>query len=758
MNALHHTSAEHLYELLPAIYRIRDAERGEPLKALLEIIAEQVNLVEDNIAQSYDNWFIETCEEWLVPYIGDLLGVRPLHPVPSANVSLRGYVANTLAYRRRKGTAAVLEQLAFDTTGWRASAIEFFQRLATTQHVNHVRLNAPGWASMRNASGLERVGGPFEHVPYSAEVRRIATRGGKYNIPNLGLFLWRLQSYFLWRVTAREISAGKYTFNPLGLDVPLFNAPQTETTITHLAEEINVPTPLRRRPLYDELESFRQALANSQKDKHKPVYFTDSPVLEVFLDDVAVKPEEMLMCHLESWHVPANTKSYTRFDAQNNPVGTEVFPIHVAVDPVLGRLTLATGVSANHVEVSYSYGFSGDIGGGPYNRQAPVNRQGADLKRWQRLDVWQVGVSQHDTAVATETMFTTMSAAVQAWNTWSAANPGKAGVIVVMDNSSYKENLTGAQRIKIPEGSQLLIVAADWPTVFDASTTTSQRKPGQFVPEELRPYLQGDISVLGTAGSSKNPGRLVLNGFLIEGAMNVLEGNLGELHLSHCTLVPTKGDLSVNPSSDETKRNSSLQVYLERSIVGDMNLPDSVPFLHIRESIIDGSILALGSQLEIEASTMLGTTKAKTLEASNSIFIDSLTIERRQTGCVRFCFVPEGSITPRRYRCQPDLEIAVRSQQLEQDLARKLSPAEHNALEAEVRAWLVPSFTLTVYGQPAYGQLSLRCPQQITKGAEDGAEMGVFKFLMQPQREANLRIVLEEYLRVGLEAGLFYES
>ena len=79
----------------------------------------------------YDNWFIETCDEWVVPYIGDLLGVRPIRAVESAGVSARAYVANTIAYRRRKGTAVVLEQLARDVTGWPARAVEFFTRLAT---------------------------------------------------------------------------------------------------------------------------------------------------------------------------------------------------------------------------------------------------------------------------------------------------------------------------------------------------------------------------------------------------------------------------------------------------------------------------------------------------------------------------------------------------------------------------------------------------------------------------------------------------
>jgi hypothetical protein len=34
--------------------------------------------------------------------------------------------------------------------------------------------------------------------------------------------------------------------------------------------------------------------------------------------------------------------------------------------------------------------------------------------------------------------------------------------------------------------------------------------------------------------------------------------------------------------------------------------------------------------------------------------------------------------------------------------------------------------------------------------------MGVFNSLMQPQREANLRTALDEYLRFGLAAGVFF--
>jgi hypothetical protein len=36
--------------------------------------------------------------------------------------------------------------------------------------------------------------------------------------------------------------------------------------------------------------------------------------------------------------------------------------------------------------------------------------------------------------------------------------------------------------------------------------------------------------------------------------------------------------------------------------------------------------------------------------------------------------------------------------------------------------------------------------------------MGAFHDLLEPQREAHLRARVEEYLRFGLEAGIFYAT
>ena len=90
---------DRLYGLLPVIYRLQDADQGYPLQSLLRVITEQVNLVEEDIAQLYENWFIETCQDWVVPYIGDLIGYRP---VAGAGEPDDGTSPEALARSRRR--------------------------------------------------------------------------------------------------------------------------------------------------------------------------------------------------------------------------------------------------------------------------------------------------------------------------------------------------------------------------------------------------------------------------------------------------------------------------------------------------------------------------------------------------------------------------------------------------------------------------------------------------------------------------------
>ncbi|HEU0053067.1 MAG TPA: hypothetical protein VFQ39_07810, partial [Longimicrobium sp.] len=67
---------DRLYSLTPAVYRILDAEQGQPLRALMGVLEDEFQTLAADIGALYDDWFIETCAGWLVPYIGELVGVR----------------------------------------------------------------------------------------------------------------------------------------------------------------------------------------------------------------------------------------------------------------------------------------------------------------------------------------------------------------------------------------------------------------------------------------------------------------------------------------------------------------------------------------------------------------------------------------------------------------------------------------------------------------------------------------------------------
>ncbi len=747
------SAGDRLYNLLPGVYRLRDAAQGEPLRALLSLIEEELSAVERDIEGLYENWFIETCDEWVVPYIGDLLKVRALYPGVAGIFSERAYVAHTLGYRRRKGTAAMLEQLARDVTGWPARVVEFFQLLATTQYLNHIRPANTITPDLRNTDPLELLGGPFEDSSRTADVRHIAVNRGKYNIPNLGIYLWRLQSYAVTQGTARPVidgTDGRYRFNPLGFDASLFNQPQTLVAITRLASEINVPATLRRRALYDELEGRRQTIVDGHQPG--PAYFGVEPVLQIIVAGVSVLPERIMICDLSdlpspappgTWRKPPTIKSYIPSSG-----GASVnLPIQVSVDPVLGRLAFAANSIPNQpsqVLVSYSYGFSGDLGGGPYDRSDSVSQVLAGT------NPWQVAVSK-ELAPIPNLLFSGLADAVQAWN---KQPPGTFGVIAILDSQTYPEKLTGQNQILILEGSQLLIVAADWPLLRLGNSGQKE-----LVPNGVRPQLLGDVSVSGKAvGGSPAPGTLALNGLLIEGAVKVLAGNLGTLRMAHCTLAPEGGGLVVNGSVNTELQNSQLSIFIDRSICGPITLPDTVPGLNLVDSIVDAAggaaITAPGAEVNIQRSTVLGTGSMRSLEAGNSSFTGQLKVERRQAGCVWFCYVPAGSLTSRRYRCQPDLALSRRAKELGLDSAQQLPQGEKDVILARDR----PQFTSIEYGQPGYAQLSPACADEIRTGADDGSEMGAFSFLKQPQREANLRAALEEYLRFGLEAGIFYAT
>ncbi len=154
--------------------------------------------------------------------------------------------------------------------------------------------------------------------------------------------------------------------------------------------------------------------------------------------------------------------------------------------------------------------------------------------------------------------------------------------------------------------------------------------------------------------------------------------------------------------------------------------------------------------LTVERTTVFGIVNVHAIElAENSIFMGCLNVARRQLGCMRFCYVPPGCRTPRRYHCQPDLVI-------QEEMAESSDAAQQAIGVAGEKLRVRPQFTSSRFGTAGYGQLGLTCAAEIVRGAEDESEMGVFHDLFQPQRQANLAARLEEYTPAGMDAGIIF--
>jgi len=721
---------DRLFNLMPVVYRERDEQEGFPLRDLLRLVTEQADIVNSDIQLLWDNFFIETCERWAIPYIGDLVSnnllndaqnlkapdtARQLFPDlkgpdlrPLNAIRTRADVAKTIYYRRRKGTLPMLEELGRDVTGWASHAVEFFELLIWNQNLNHLRLHSTGTPDVRSPEAIDRLNTAFDFMSHTIDVRYPVQDEGWYNIRNIGFFLWRLKSYQIVNSAARQgTQPWQFYFSPLGNPAPLFSRFRREGDEAGLATEFHVPGPIRPAAFFKEPDQFYGLTS------------TDSFVI---IRDGTPVPLAQIRCrNLATWTQPSG-----------NIVGVDARTGRIAFGPAF--------VPAVGVDVNYHYGFSADVGGGPYQRAKWLIDDKIDLSPAPPLLL----LSVLEGAVAPR--FPSLNDAVNEWIIRGRPN----AVITIEDNRSYPL----ASPLELADDRFLVIQANDG----------------------VRPHILPEGRELEVTGD--HPGsQLTLSGLLFEGGVNVT-GVMQRLRLLHTTLVPGRGlnedgtPATTDPSvvvagvdGAGATINAAFRLQVAFSITGPLRLPNHADSLVLLDSIVDGlggtAISETGTDDQpgppgtLERVTIFGESFFRKLPlASEVIFTERVFVDQTQEGCVRFSFVTLDSETPRRHRCQPELEIA---RQIEQ--AQKLGPvtaAQRAAIIAQVRARVVPSFTSIHYGDPGYAQLHLKSPIEIRTGAEDGAEMGVFCHLKQPQRETNLRIRLEEYLPFGLDPGIIY--
>ena len=224
----------------------------------------------------------------------------------------------------------VLEQLARDVTGWGAHAVEFFQVLATTQYMNHIRPGNHFAPDLRRWQAGAYMNTGFDRTAHKVDVRRIAVERGRYNIQNVGIFLWSLNAYSVTMSPAvTAVPNTCFRFSSLGRDMPLFNDPVSQgADITALAEPVNVPDVLRRHLLC-------QDIAQTLAANPSAINYDPGNSLAVFINGSLVPPSKIQVCDLAG-----NDGSWI-----NLPPASSSFA--VAIDPELGRLALPPAAGAS---------------------------------------------------------------------------------------------------------------------------------------------------------------------------------------------------------------------------------------------------------------------------------------------------------------------------------------------------------------------------------------------------------------------------
>jgi hypothetical protein len=366
--------ADKLWSLVPAAYRAADSETLDgdgPLRELLDRIGASMAVVRRSIDRLWEDQSIETCDSWVIPYLAELLATNL---VPSMDArGQRLDVANTIYYRRRKGTVALLEQLSHDVTGYEIRVIEFFRRLSRTRHNLDPAIGRPasaadpagaralqrleqltgpltgtpagGWADLRNPLGASLTGTAYDEYHHRVDVRHGRGDLGWYGISKVGFFLWRSVALRVDRATPVPVAGcpGHWAFDPTGRQIPLFTAAlrgANDYGESWLPVPVwQLPMPLTQ-PLWD-------AIVEATLPDPGPTAYPDEDAAGLWGASLSV-----------------------------SATGSgDLTPLEqVRVWPEVGRFQTLAGAPAE-VEVGYHHGLFSRIGAGPYDRRrlgAPV--------------------------------------------------------------------------------------------------------------------------------------------------------------------------------------------------------------------------------------------------------------------------------------------------------------------------------------------------------------------------------------------------
>jgi hypothetical protein len=794
-------ATERLYALMPAHIRSVDAANGSALKALMQVLAAGSVEIDREIDALYESMFVETAPETALADLAALVASEPLRALPpGSGFSSRAFVANTVRYRRGKGTARVLEALSVDVAGMGAVAVEYFQRLARLQHLIDVRPERPGTAMLVPGTTSARTATGFDRTPRLVDVRSISRAAGRHHVPNVAVHVVRPvvrvypappgtglgPSAMAGVPVARPWMAGSTTHAGYfqlsaqpGGPLRLFNPDRRSETEADRVVETDLPEQLRRLPLHLETEELRHAALEGRSPQVGPTPWFDDrgqPYTIFFRATgdatfTRVEPQRVQIANLEAMPVPAGarqaaTKTHTWFEG-GTPTATlrqQDHPISCGFDPVTGRLIVATpAVGAPDVEevrVAHTTGIGLEIGAGPHDRNTndvPFDITDTDsLVHFIRI----VDATQPETGSSNANLrrVQTLDKALTEWAV-PANGQGKRGLIILV-RCDREGAAVGAPNIPVTvhPGSELHIVSAQWrPKVVRPGLPNNPRRWGYLVRRDRSFTVDAPMRVVAGVAPPPGgrPGVLVLDGLELTQGLSLGVRAISRLLIRHSTVRA--------PGATALTTTAALQgadVALERSIVGRIDLDfaasPATGSLIISDSIVsaDGAggaaISATSLDAQLRNVTVFGTSAFKSLEATNVIFAAAATVKRRQAGCVRFSWVAPGSAMPRRFRCQPDVAVALAA-------TKRAAPLMASEREA-IALGVTPVFLDTSLDEPTVAMLHPLNGDSIRLGGEGDTEMGAFSTAAEGLRLANLKSLFDDYVPFGLEAGVIDDT
>lgn len=212
--------------------------------------------------------------------------------------------------------------------------------------------------------------------------------------------------------------------------------------------------------------------------------------------------------------------------------------------------------------------------------------------------------------------------------------------------------------------------------------------------------------------------RLALDGLVCAGGDVAVSGAVGALALRHCSLQPASVALQAAATVEVTLDHCVAGAIALGATTGRCVVSDSAvqhPAATVEQPAAGGAIAAAGWRVELSRCTVIGNVTAASVSLSNTLCHGGLQVTDWTASCLRFSRLPR-TVTAPAFRCTP----------------------------------ATPIFVSLQWGDAGWLHLHPNTAAALTRGGEEGGEIGVFHAAGLPWRAQNAGLRLAEAIPAGL--------